>query len=89
MVRELEQRLSNSSNLTPEERLQSNYLRNLQQNTLQNAENSYKDKYGKLKEDSPNKGKGISGGVIALIIVGGVVVIGIIGYLIFRSKKKK
>ncbi|CAG8753810.1 14655_t:CDS:2, partial [Ambispora leptoticha] len=61
--RELQQRLNNQSNLTPEERQQSNYLRNLQQNTLQNAENSYKNKYGSLVEDKPkgsdNKGKGI------------------------------
>jgi hypothetical protein len=53
-VRELEARLNNPSNLTPEERQQSNYLRNLQQNTLNSAENSYSSKYGKLTEDSPN-----------------------------------
>ncbi|CAG8610623.1 11329_t:CDS:2 [Ambispora gerdemannii] len=70
MVRELETRLANQTNLTHEERLQSNYLRNLQQNTLRSAESSYQSRYGTLTEDNPNKNKGISGGVIALLIGG-------------------
>ena len=92
MVRELEQRLRNSSNLTPEERLQSNYLKNLQQNTLQNAENSYKDKYGELKEDSsnnPNKGKEMDKGVIALLIITGIAIVGVVFYFLIRKKPSK
>jgi hypothetical protein len=89
----LEQRLANQNNLTPQERQQANYLRNLQQNTLQNAENSYKDKYGSLVEDKPkksdNKDKGLSGGVIALIVIGIVVVVGGIIFLLTRSRKNK
>ncbi|CAI2164790.1 4666_t:CDS:2 [Funneliformis geosporum] len=86
-----EQRLNNQSNLTPEERQQANYLRNLQQNTLQNAENSYKDKYGELKEDSsnnPNKGKGMDKGVIALLIIAGVAIVGVIVYFLIRKKPR-
>jgi hypothetical protein len=91
MVRELEQRLSNQSNLTPEERLQSSYLRNLQQNTLQNAENTYRNRYGSLTENNPNdnKGKGMSGGVIALLVIGGVVLVGGMVFLLLKNKKKR
>jgi hypothetical protein len=90
MVRELES--SNQSNLTPEQRQQNDYLRNLQQNTLQNAENSYKDKYGSLVEDKPkgsNKDKGLSGGVITLIVVGVIVLVGIIVYFLLRKNSRK
>ena len=90
-VRELEARLNNQTNLTPEERLQSSYLRNLQQNTLRNAERNYTDRYGSLTENNPsgNKDKGMSGGVIALIIGGGIVlVIGIV-FLLMRNKNKR
>ncbi|CAG8789856.1 7141_t:CDS:2, partial [Racocetra fulgida] len=66
-AKELEKKLANQNNLTPEEKQQANYLKKLQQNTLQSAEKSYKDKYGELKEESSDKGKGLSGGVIALI----------------------
>ncbi|CAG8472252.1 2692_t:CDS:2, partial [Scutellospora calospora] len=76
-ARSLEQRLSNQNNLTPQERQQSNYLRNLQRNTLNSAESNYKNKYGSLVEDKPkgsdNKDKGMSGGVIALMVIGGII----------------
>jgi len=90
MVRELEQRLSNQSNLTPEQRQQSNYLRNLQQNTLRNAESAYQSRYGNLSEDGSDKNKGgISGGVIALLIIGGIVLVGGMIFLLTRKSKKK
>ncbi|CAI2193296.1 15902_t:CDS:2 [Funneliformis geosporum] len=66
---ETKQRLNNQ-NLTPQERQQSDYLRNLQQNTLQNAENNYQSRYGALNEDGSDKGKGMGGGMIALIAIG-------------------
>ncbi|CAI2192215.1 13242_t:CDS:2, partial [Funneliformis geosporum] len=74
-AKELEQRLNNQSNLTPEERQQSNYLRNLQRNTLNSAENNYQSRYGTLNEDGSDKGKGLSGGVIALLVVGGIALV--------------
>ena len=83
-ARELEQRL-NSQNLTPQERQQADYLRNLQQNTLRNAENNYRSRYGSLVEDGSNK-KGMSGGVIALIIIGVVAVVGGVVFLLTRNK---
>src|SRR2546423_461464 len=92
MVRELEQRLSNQSNLTPEERLQSNYLRNLPQNTLRSAESSYRDRYGSLTENNSNnsnKDKGMSGGVIALLVIGGIVLVGGIIFLLLKNKNKR
>ncbi|CAG8639989.1 888_t:CDS:10 [Ambispora leptoticha] len=49
-ARSLEQRLNNQ-NLTPQERQQADYLRNLQQNTLRNAESAYQSRYGTLSED--------------------------------------
>ena len=89
----MEQRLRNQNNLTPQERQQSNYLRRLQQNTLQNAENSYKDKYGSLVEDKPKsssgKNKGMSGGVIALLIIVGIAMVGVIVYFLIRKSSKK
>jgi hypothetical protein len=88
-ARELEARLSNQSNLTPEERQQSNYLRRLQQNTLQRAESSYRSRYGELTEDNPNKGKGLSVGIIALLIIGGIAVVGTIIFLLTRKRNKK
>jgi len=83
--------LNNQTNLTPEERLQSSYLRNLQQNTLRNAERNYTDRYGSLTENNPsgNKDKGMSGGVIALIIGGGIVLVVGIVFLLMRNKKKR
>ena len=88
-ARELEQRLNNQSNLTPEERQQSNYLRNLQQNTLRNAENAYRERYGSLSEDGSDKGKGMSGGVIAVLIGGGIILIVGIIFLLTRKKNKR
>jgi hypothetical protein len=88
-VRELEARLNNQSNLTPDERQQSDYLRNLQQNTLRNAERNYTDRYGALSEDGSDKGKGLSGGVIFLIIIGVVAVVGRIIFLLTRNKNNK
>jgi len=90
MVRELEQRLSNQSNLTPEQRQQSNYLRNLQQNTLRNAESAYQSRYGNLSENgSNNKGKGMSGGMITVIIIGIAILVGGVIFLLARKSKKK
>jgi hypothetical protein len=88
-VRELEQRLATNQPITPEERQQSNYLQRLQQNTLRSAENAYSDRYGNLSEDDPNKDKGgLSGGVIALLIIGGIgLIIGII-FLLTRKPRK-
>ena len=90
-ARELETRLNNQTNLTPEESQQSNYLRNLQQNTLRNAENAYQSRYGSLNEDgSDNKNKGgISGGMIALIVIGIAIVVGGMIFLLTRNKNKK
>ena len=90
-AKELEQRLNNQTSLTPEERQQTDYLRNLQQNTLRNAESAYQSRYGSLTEDNPNgdKGKGMSGGVIALLIIGEVVLVGGIIFLLTRNKNKK
>ncbi|MEG7978636.1 MAG: transmembrane domain-containing protein [Mollicutes bacterium UO1] len=89
LVRELEQRLNTNQPMTNEERQQTNYLQRLQQNTLQSAERNYTDRYGSLTEDNPNKGKGMSGGVIALLVVGGVVIIGLVSFLLLRNRKKK
>src|SRR6185312_355452 len=89
-ARELEQRLNNQTNLTPEQRQQSNYLRNLQQNTLRNAESAYQSRYGNLSENGSDKNKGgLSGGVIALIIIGGIVLVGGIIYFLTRRSKKR
>jgi len=89
-ARSLEERL-NSQNLTPEERQQSNYLRNLQQNTLRNAESNYQNRYDNLSEDgSDNKDKdGLGGGMIFLIIIGVATVVGGIIFLLTRNKKSK
>ncbi|CAG8451775.1 7335_t:CDS:2 [Scutellospora calospora] len=89
-AKELEKKLANQNNLTPEEKQQANYLKKLQQNTLNSAENAYSSKYGKLTEDNPNdnKGKGMSGGVIALLVVGGIVIMGGIIFLLTRGRKK-
>ncbi|CAI2196797.1 7360_t:CDS:2, partial [Funneliformis geosporum] len=74
-VRELEASLNNQTNLTPEEQQQSDYLRNLQQNTLRNAENNYRSRYGALNEDGSDKGKGMGGGVIFLLAIGGIALV--------------
>jgi hypothetical protein len=87
-AKSLEERLNNQ-NLTPQERQQSNYLRNLQQNTLRNAESNYRNRYGELTEDDPNKGKGMSGGIIFLMIIGALVVVGGIIFLLTRNNKSK
>jgi len=78
----------NNQNLTPEQRQLNDYLRNLQKNTLLNAENNYRSRYGDLTEDNPNKGKGMSGGMIALIVIGIAIVIGGIIFLLTRNKNK-
>ncbi|MCE8163138.1 MAG: hypothetical protein I3273_03155 [Candidatus Moeniiplasma glomeromycotorum] len=83
MVRELEARLNNQTNLTPEERQQGNYLQNLQQNTLRNAESSYQSRYGTLNEDGSDKGKGMSRGMIFLLIIGGFI------FLLTKENKKR
>ncbi|MEG7979333.1 MAG: hypothetical protein NY202_05630 [Mollicutes bacterium UO1] len=90
MARELESRLNNQPNLTPEERLQSNYLRDLQQNTLRSAERNYTDRYGNLTEDNSNgnKDKGMSGEMIALLIISGIVLVGGIIFLLMRNKRR-
>jgi hypothetical protein len=88
LVKELEKKLSKPDNLTPEEKQQANYLKKLQQNTLNSAEDAYKNKYGILSEDGSEKGKGLSGGVIALIVVGVVALVGGIIFLLTRNKKK-
>lgn len=88
-ARELEVRLANQNNLTPEQRQQNDYLRNLQQNTLRNAESNYQSRYGSLSEDGSDKGKGLSGGVIALLIIGRIAIVGIIIALLVRNKSKK
>ncbi|CAG8465281.1 10490_t:CDS:10 [Gigaspora margarita] len=82
-AKELEKKLANQNNLTPEERQQANYLRRLQQNTLNSAESSYKNKYGSLEEDKSNndKGKGMGGGMIALMVVGVVALAGKLDYI--------
>nr|CAG8599392.1 1469_t:CDS:2 [Entrophospora candida] len=82
-----EQQLNNP-NLTPEERQMNNYLRNLQQNTLRNAESAYQSRYGSLVEDGSDK-KGLSGGVIALIVIGVMIVIGIVLAIILSSTGNK
>ena len=87
-ARELEARLNNQNNLTPQERQQADYLRNLQQNTLRNAESAYQSRYGSLSEDGSDK-KGMSGGMIALIIIGIAIVVGGIIFLLTRNKNKK
>jgi hypothetical protein len=89
-ARSLEERL-NSQNLTPEERQQSDYLRNLQQNTLRNAESNYRSRYGSLSEDgSDNKNKGGLGrGMIALIVIGILATVGGFIFLLTRNKNKK
>jgi len=86
-AKSLEQRLNNQ-NLTPQERQQSNYLRNLQQNTLRNVESNYQSRYGALSEDDSDKGKGINVGMIALMVIGGLVLVGGIIFLLTRNKKK-
>jgi hypothetical protein len=84
----LEQKLKNQ-NLTPEERQQADYLRNLQQNTLRNAESAYRDRYGDLTEDgSDNKDKGLSGGMIFLIIIEILIIVGGIIFFLTKNKKK-
>ena len=88
-VRELEQRLNSNQPTTNEERQQSNYLRNLQQNTLRNAESAYQTQYGSLNEDDPNKRKGMSVGMIALLTIGGIAIVGGIIFLLTRNKSKK
>lgn len=90
-ARELEKKLNNQSNLTPQQKQQANYLKKLQQNTLNSAEKSYKDKYGELREESPKneKGKSMDGRTIALIIGGIVGGIAIIGGLVYFLKKRK
>jgi hypothetical protein len=65
-------------------------LLRLHQNTQQKAENAYKSKFGELKEDgSNNENKGMSGGMIALLVVGGITLVGVIIFLLTRIKKKK
>src|SRR5947199_9920383 len=86
-AKSLEQRLNNQ-NLTPEERQQSDYLRNLQQNTLRNAESAYQSRYGTLSEDGSDKGKGLGGGIIALIVIGTLALVGGLIFLLTRNKKK-
>ena len=94
-VRELQRQLEESRRRPPNQRnpneiphqeRQISYLLRLHQNTQQKAENAYKNKYGELKEDgsNDNKNKGLSGGAIALIIVGVVGGIALIGGLIYR-----
>jgi hypothetical protein len=87
-AKELERKLNNQ-NLTPQERLQSSYLRNLQQNTLRNAENAYQSRYGTLTEDGSDNGKGLSAGIIFLIIIGIAVLVGGLIFLLTRNKKSK
>ncbi|CAG8661868.1 175_t:CDS:2, partial [Racocetra persica] len=86
-AKSLEQRLNNQ-NLTPQERQQADYLRNLQRNTLRNAENNYQTRYGDLTEDDPNKGKGLSGGIIALIVIGIAIIVGGIIFLLTRRDEE-
>jgi len=86
-AKSLEQRLNNQ-NLTPQERQQADYLRNLQQNTLRNAESNYQSRYGNLTEDGSDKGKGLSGGIIALLIIGLLVLVGGIIFFQFLPKTK-
>jgi len=64
-------------------------LQNLQQNTLRNAENTYQSRYGSLNEDGSDKGKGLSGGVIALLIIGGIALIGGFIFLLTKENKKR
>jgi hypothetical protein len=61
----------------------------LQQNTLRNAENAYQNRYGSLVEDGSNKGKGLSVGVIFLIIIGIAVLVGGIIFLLTRNKGQR
>lgn len=86
--RELESRLANQNNLTPEERLQSNYLLNLQQNTLKSAETAYQNKYGNLTETNP---KPQGGKILLSIIIGAFILlpIGMIMFLIIKNRKIK
>ena len=98
-IRELQRQLEESKkkslnqrhpNEIPHQARQISYLLRLHQNTQQKAENAYKNKYGELKEDSSNnKNKGLSGGVIALIIVGVVGGIALMGWLIYSLTKNK
>jgi hypothetical protein len=85
-------------NEIPHQARQINYLLKLHQNTRKKSEQAYQTKYGKAELDaliSPNsdnkgdKGKGMSGGTIALIVVGGVVLVGVVVYLLKRSKGGK
>lgn len=98
-VRELKRQLEESKKKSPSQRhpneiphqaRQISYLLRLHQNTQQKAENAYKSKFGELKEDgSNNENKGMSGGMIALLVVGGITLVGVIIFLLTRIKKKK
>lgn len=97
-VKELQRQLAESKkkprnqqypNEVPHQERQISYLLNLHQNTQRRAEQAYQSRYGDLIEDNPNKGKGMSGGMIALIVVGILVVGGGLIFLLTRNKKSK
>jgi hypothetical protein len=103
-VKELQRQLEESKkkplnqrkpNEIPHQARQISYLLILHQNSQQKSEQAYQDKYGKAELDAlissnsnnPNE-KGMSGGMIALLIIGGVILVGGIIFLLTRSKKK-
>ncbi len=61
---------------------------NPQQNTLSRAEQAYQSQYGSLSEDGSDK-KGMNGGVIALLMIGGIALVGGIIYFLSRNKTNK
>jgi len=90
-AKELEKKLTNQNSLTPEERQQANYLKKLQQNTLNSAEKAYSSKYGSLSEGNPKNSSKDKGTNYALWIIGGgvILVVGIIVYLWAMNSKRK
>jgi hypothetical protein len=83
-------------NEVPHQQRQINYLLRLHQNSRQKSEQTYQNKYGKAELDAlissnsnePNE-KGMSGGTVALLVTGGLVLVGGLVYLLMRSKRGK